>query len=220
VYQRLIEQLRWFGLRRVVTGAFAVLVVAVGAWWIVRVPPVPVESRISFTGTSIAQNWASSLNDERATPLGIVVHVAGEVKSPGVYTLPNGARMVDAVTAAGGATARADLEVINLATPLIDSSQIYVPAKGVAARPNFARPQPGVNGVAAAPNAPSASGVVNINRASVSELDALPGVGPSTAQAIVDYRMANGPFGSPEDLLNVKGIGPAKFDAMRKLVEV
>jgi competence protein ComEA len=112
------------------------------------------------------------------------------------------------------------LEVINLATPLIDSSQIYVPAKGVAARPTFVRPQPGVNGVASATNSPSASGVVNINRASVTELDALPGVGPSTAQAIVDYRSANGPFGSPEDLLNVKGIGPAKFEAMRKLVGV
>jgi competence protein ComEA len=82
------------------------------------------------------------------------------------------------------------------------------------------RPQPGVNGVASATNTPSASGVVNINRASVTELDALPGVGPSTAQAIVDYRSANGPFGSPEDLLNVKGIGPAKFEAMRKLVGV
>jgi len=128
--------------------------------------------------------------------------------------------MIDAVTAAGGATARADLEVINLATPLIDSSQIYVPAKGVAARPTIVRPQPGVNGVASATNAPSASGVVNINRASVTELDALPGVGPSTAQAIVDYRSANGPFGSPEDLLSVKGIGPAKFEAMRKLVGV
>ena len=62
--------------------------------------------------------------------------------------------------------------------------------------------------------------MVNINRASVTELDALPGVGPSTAQAIVDYRTTNGPFGSPEDLLNVKGIGPAKFEAMRKLVGV
>jgi len=150
----------------------------------------------------------------------MVVHVAGEVKNPGVYTLPNGARMIDAVTAAGGATARADLEVINLATPLIDSSQIYVPARGVAARPTFARPQPGINGVASSPDVAGVSGVVNINRASVTELDSLPGVGPSTAQAIVNYRTANGPFGSVEDLLNVKGIGPAKFEAMRKLVGV
>jgi len=219
VYQRLIERLRWFGVRRVVTSALAAFVLAVGAWWVVRVPPAPVESGISFTGTSLVRDQSSS-SDAAALALNIVVHVAGEVNKPGVYTLPNSARMIDAVTAAGGATARADLEVINLATPLIDSSQIYVPAKGVAARPTFIRPQPGVNGVASATNSPSASGVVNINRASVTELDALPGVGQSTAQAIVDYRSANGPFGSPEDLLNVKGIGPAKFEAMRKLVGV
>ena len=219
MYQRLIVQIRWFGVRRVVTSALAAFVLAVGAWWVVRVPPAPVESGISFTGTSLVRDQSSS-SDAAALALNIVVHVAGEVNKPGVYTLPNSARMIDAVTAAGGATARADLEVINLATPLIDSSQIYVPAKGVAARPTFVRPQPGVNGVASATNSPSASGVVNINRASVTELDALPGVGPSTAQSIVDYRSANGPFGSPEDLLNVKGIGPAKFEAMRKLVGV
>ena len=219
MYQRLIERLRWFGVRRVVTSALAAFVLAVGAWWVVRVPPAPVESGISYTGTSLVRDQ-SSLSDAAALALNIVVHVAGEVNKPGVYTLPNSARMIDAVTAAGGATARADLEVINLATPLIDSSQIYVPAKGVAARPTFVRPQPGVNGVASATNSPSAIGVVNINRASVTELDALPGVGPSTAQSIVDYRSANGPFGSPEDLLNVKGIGPAKFEAMRKLVGV
>ena len=219
MYQRLIVQIRWFGVRRVVTSALAAFVLAVGAWWVVRVPPAPVESGISFTGTSLVRDQSSS-SDAAALALNIVVHVAGEVNKPGVYTLPNSARMIDAVTAAGGATTHADLEVINLATPLIDSSQIYVPAKGVAARPTFIRPQPGVNGVASATNSPSASGVVNINRASVTELDALPGVGPSTAQSIVDYRSANGPFGSPEDLLNVKGIGPAKFEAMRKLVGV
>ena len=220
MYRRLIEGIQWFGLRRVITSTVAVVLVGVGAWWVVRVPPVPVEAGISFTSTSLVRDQASSSDTDPALTLDIVVHVAGEVNKPGVYTLPNSARMIDAVIAAGGATARADLEVINLATPLMDSSQIYVPAKGVAARPTFARPQPGVNGVASAPNTPSASGVVNINRASVNELDSLPGVGPSTAQAIVDYRSANGPFGSPEDLLNVKGIGPAKFEAMRKLVGV
>jgi competence protein ComEA len=220
VYQRLIEQIQWFGLRRVISTAVAVVVVAVGAWWVVRVPPTPVESTISFTATSLAGGVAVSLPTNALTSVNIVVHVAGEVKNPGVYTLSNSARMIDAVLAAGGATARADLEVINLATPLMDSSQIYVPAKGAAERPVFARPQPGINGVQSTQSSPDTNGIVNINRASVTELDALPGVGPSTAQAIVDYRTTNGPFGSPEDLLNVKGIGPAKFDAMRKLVGV
>ena len=220
MYQRLVEAIQWFGIRRAITSAIAVLVVGAGAWWVVRVPPVPVESTISFTSTSVARNQDASPDVALTISLNIVVHVAGEVKNPGVYTLPSGARMIDAVTAAGGATARADLEVINLATPLIDSSQIYVPAKGVAAHPVFARPQPGINGVASSTNNVSASGLVNINRASVTELDSLPGVGPSTAQAIVEYRVAHGPFASPEDLLNVKGIGPAKFEAMRKLVGV
>jgi len=220
VYQRLIEQIRWFGFRRVISTAVAVAVVAVGAWWVVRVPPAPVESSISFTATSLAGGASVPLPTGAIPSLGIVVHVAGEVKNPGVYTLSNSARMIDAVLAAGGATARADLEVINLATPLMDSSQIYVPAKGAAGRPVFARPQPGMNGVQSTQSSPDTNGIVNINRASVTELDALPGVGPSTAQAIVDYRTTNGPFGSPEDLLNVKGIGPAKFDAMRKLVGV
>ncbi len=220
MYQRLVEAIQWFGIRRAITSAITVLVVGAGAWWVVRVPPVPVESTISFTSTSVARNQDAFPDVSRAISLTIVVHVAGEVKNPGVYTLPSGARMIDAVNAAGGATARADLEVINLATPLIDSSQIYVPAKGVAAHPVFARPQPGINGVASSTNNVSASGLVNINRASVTELDSLPGVGPSTAQAIVEYRVAHGPFASPEDLLNVKGIGPAKFEAMRKLVGV
>ena len=220
MYQRLLGAIQWFGVRRAMTSAFAVLVVGVGAWWVVRVPPVPIESTISFTNTSVARNQDTSPDVSLAISLNIVVHVAGEVKNPGVYTLPSGARMIDAVTAAGGATARADLEVINLATPLIDSSQIYVPAKGVAAHPAFARPQPGINGVVSSSNSASESGLVNINRASVTELDSLPGVGPSTAQAIVEYRVAHGPFASPEDLLNVKGIGPAKFEAMRKLVGV
>ena len=220
MYQRLVEAIQWFGIRRAITSAITVLVVGAGAWWVVRVPPVPVESTISFTSTSVARNQDASPDVSLAISLTIVVHVAGEVKNPGVYTLPSGARMIDAVNAAGGATARADLEVINLATPLIDSSQIYVPAKGVAAHPVFARPQPGINGVASSTNNVSASGLVNINRASVTELDSLPGVGPSTAQAIVEYRVAHGPFASPEDLLNVKGIGPAKFEAMRKLVGV
>ena len=220
MYQRLIEQIQWFGYRRVISTAVAVAVVAIGAWWVVRVPPAPVESTISFTATSLTSGVSASLPIDAIPSVGIVVHVAGEVKNPGVYTLSNSARMIDAVLAAGGATARADLEVINLATPLMDSSQIYVPAKGAAERPVFARPQPGMNGVQPAQNSPDSDGVVNINRASVTELDALPGVGPSTAQAIVDYRTTNGPFGSPEDLLNVKGIGPAKFEAMRKLVGV
>jgi competence protein ComEA len=176
-----------------------------------------VESSIAFTPTS-------AVNATSASALVIVVHVAGEVNVPGVYSLAAGSRMVDALNAAGGPTNRADLEVINLATPITDATQIYVPARNQTARPIFRRPQPGVNGVAHAGTTGQTdsqqSGVININRASAAELEQLPGVGPATAQAIIDYRTSNGPFAAPEDLLEVKGIGPAKFASMRSKVGV
>ncbi|KRO35905.1 MAG: ComEA family DNA-binding protein [Actinobacteria bacterium] len=215
--KRLAELVVWFGLRRLVTGAAAVCVLAVGGWWVVRVPPVPVESTIAFTTTSVAGGVSASA-------LVIVVHVAGEVNVPGVYSLAAGSRMVDALDAAGGPTNRADLEVINLATPITDATQIYVPARNQTARPTFRRPQPGVNGGvnsgATGQTDDQQGGVININRASAAELEQLPGVGPATAQAIIDYRTSNGPFATPEDLLEVKGIGPAKFASMRNKVGV
>ncbi len=215
--KRLAELVVWFGLRRLVTGAAAVCVLAVGGWWVVRVPPVPVESTIAFTTTSVAGGVSASA-------LVIVVHVAGEVNVPGVYSLAAGSRMVDALDAAGGPTNRADLEVINLATPITDATQIYVPARSQTARPTFRRPQPGVNGGvnggATGQTDDQQAGVININRASAAELEQLPGVGPATAQAIIDYRTSNGPFATPEDLLEVKGIGPAKFASMRNKVGV
>ena len=215
--KRLAELVVWFGLRRLVTGAAAICVLAVGGWWVVRVPPVPVESTIAFTTTSVAGGISASA-------LVIVVHVAGEVNVPGVYSLAAGSRMVDALDAAGGPTNRADLEVINLATPITDATQIYVPARNQTARPTFRRPQPGVNGGvnsgATGQTDDQQGGVININRASAAELEQLPGVGPATAQAIIDYRTSNGPFATPEDLLEVKGIGPAKFASMRNKVGV
>jgi competence protein ComEA len=217
VRKRLAELVVWFGLRRLVTGAAAVCVLAVGGWWVVRVPPVPVESTIAFTTTSVAGGVSASA-------LVIVVHVAGEVNVPGVYSLAAGSRMVDALDAAGGPTNRADLEVINLATPITDATQIYVPARNQTARPTFRRPQPGVNGGvnsgATGQTDDQQGGVININRASAAELEQLPGVGPATAQAIIDYRTSNGPFATPEELLEVKGIGPAKFASMRNKVGV
>ena len=215
--KRLAELVVWFGLRRLVTGAAAVCVLAVGGWWVVRVPPVPVESTIAFTTTSVAGGVSASA-------LVIVVHVAGEVNVPGVYSLAAGSRMVDALDAAGGPTNRADLEVINLATPITDATQIYVPARNQTARPTFRRPQPGVNGGvssgATGQTDDQQGGVININRSSAAELEQLPGVGPATSQAIIDYRTSNGPFATPEDLLEVKGIGPAKFASMRNKVGV
>ncbi len=130
----------------------------------------------------------------------LIVHVSGAVVRPGVVTLPSSARVLDAVEAAGGATSEADLHQLNLAAPLVDGVQIRVP----------------VVGEELTPVAPAAStdGSVDINRASAGELEALNGVGPAIASAIVTYREENGPFPSVEALLSVPGIGQAKLAAI------
>jgi competence protein ComEA len=201
-----------------------VLCVALGAWWVLRVPPPPPESAIVFATTSVVSSGGTNNPGVAAIPTFIRVHVAGEVLRPGVYQLPGTARVVDAVDAAGGPTAHADVDVINLAAALFDAAQIFVPRRGsVVVRAPIPRPLPGVNAPptphASAPEGPSST-KININTASMSDLDTLSGVGPSTAKAIIDYRTKNGPFGSVEDLLNVRGIGPAKLDAMREQVTV
>jgi competence protein ComEA len=197
---------------------------ALGAWWVLRVPPPPPESTIVFATTSVVSSGGSNNSGVGAIPTFIRVHVAGEVLRPGVYQLPGTARVVDAVDAAGGPTALADVDVINLAAALFDAAQVFVPRRGsVGTRASIPRPLPGVN-APPSPNANTPEGAssarVNINTASMSDLDTLSGVGPSTAKAIIEYRTKNGPFGSIEDLLNVRGIGPAKLDAMREQVTV
>ena len=168
------------------------------------------------------------------TPQTITVHVAGAVKNPGVYRLKYGARVNDGVIAAGGATSVANLDVINLATVLNEGEQIYVPKRGEKPHTITNRPQSGgVGGVGdsatggtggvnvgggvtggaggAGGGESGATQIININLASATELEQLPGVGPATAKAIVAYREKNGAFLRVEDLLKVRGIGPAKL---------
>ena len=155
-----------------------------------------------------------------------VVYVCGAVRSPGVVRLPQGSRVADALALAGGATSRAELAAVNLAAKVADGQQILVPEQapaGTAAAAGLAGgAESGSSGggspqvaVAAVPGAP-----VNINTASLAELDALQGVGPSTAQKIIDYRTANGPFASIDDIKNVSGIGDAKFAAIKDSIAV
>ena len=155
------------------------------------------------------------------------MYVSGEVVKPGVYVLLATARVIDALQAAGGATNQADLVVVNLAASLVDAAQVFFPRIGSTPRATLPRPHAGINlpiaggsGSGGAGGATSAAGIVDINSATLSDLDALPGVGPSTAQAIIDYRVANGPYASVDDLLNVRGIGPSKLAAMRARVRV
>jgi competence protein ComEA len=136
------------------------------------------------------------------------VYVSGAVATPGVYTLPPKSLVNDALQAAGGATAEADLEKINLAQEVRDQQQIHVPRKGEAA------PQPPV------PGGSPAAKKININTATLADLDTLPKIGPITAQHIVDYRTKNGPFKKIEDLKNVSGIGDATFEGLKDLITV
>jgi competence protein ComEA len=141
----------------------------------------------------------------------LVVHVAGAVVRPGVYEFPAGARVGDAVRAAGGAIATADVDAINLARPLSDGERVYVPRKGEAPPATDGSGGGGGGGTGAK---------ININTASVAELDTLPGIGPALAQRIVDYRTQHGPFRTIRDLLRVEGIGEKKFNGLKDLVTV
>ena len=201
----------------------------VGVWWVVRVPPPPPEASIPFATTSVASNLiASNTGETSALPssVNIMVYVSGEVVKPGVYVLLATARVIDALQAAGGATSTADLVVVNLAAPLVDAAQVFIPRMGSTPRVTLPRPHAGINlpitggSGGAGGGATLTAGIVDINSATLFDLDALPGVGPSTAQAIIDYRTANGPYASVDDLLNVRGIGPSKLAAMRARVRV
>jgi competence protein ComEA len=144
------------------------------------------------------------------TTADVVVHVAGAVVRPGVARLPGGGRVTDAVAAAGGPTREADLDQVNLAARVSDGDRVYVPRRGEL-------PPPAVSG--APGSAMAKPGPVDLNTAGVEQLDALPGVGPATAKAIVDYRGSKGRFRSVDDLLAVPGIGPAKLATLKPLVK-
>lgn len=165
-------------------------------------------------------------------PVTICIHVAGKVTNPGIYQLDPESRVSDAVKAAGGASANADLETINLAELLQDGQQVYIapkgevhpPAKSVVrggAKASVARvSNSAAVGESSAPSKLTnpGDGTVNINTADFQELQRLPGVGPATAQKILDYRTQSGRFAAVEELEEVNGIGPARLEKMRPFV--
>ena len=142
-----------------------------------------------------------------ATRAELLIDVSGAVHRSGVYKLPAGSRINDALLKAGGETEKADLTLVNRAALLTDGQQVLVPEKVTAAA-----------ATSSGGSAPAATAPVRLNSATLEQLDELPGVGPSTAQRIIDYRTANGPFKSVDELDSVSGIGPAKLAELRDLV--
>ena len=143
------------------------------------------------------------------TPAPITVYISGSVNQPGLYALPTGSRVNDAIQAAGGFTGEANTGVLNLAEILEDGEQIKVPG--------IMPPDP-ASGMSRSIN-PSLT-LVDINIATLEQLDTLPEIGPITAQNIIDYRNANGAFAKIEDILDVKGIGPMTFEKIKDLITV
>jgi len=224
------EWWRWLGWRRVVAVAIATPIAAVVVWWMVRLPAPPVENFIPMApgvDTPAATLSPGSLTPLDSTqlevlspldtlaPARIAVHVVGAVQQPGVYHFNAGARGDDALRAAGGPSGDADLRRVNLAATLFDGQQFVIPRKGEQLATTV--PPSGGGFDSGASNPPL---LVDLNRATVAELDQLPGVGPSTARAIVDHRTRNGPFASVDDLLAVRGIGPAKLAELKPFVRV
>jgi len=176
--------------------------------------------RLAQAGTTTSPEVVAPLEPVAQAPTrrALVVHVVGAVRQPGLYRLREGARVADAVARAGGATRGAELAALNLAAPLVDGVQVLVPRRLEAS---------GVGGATSGdPSAVEAAGASNagigpklsLSSATADQLDELPGVGPITAQKILDYRAEHGPFRSVDDLDAVPGIGPTRIEQLRDLV--
>lgn len=147
-----------------------------------------------------------------ATAAPLRVHVTGAVKAPGVYELPQGSIVQDALAAAGGLTDTASIDRFNLADLITDGEQIFVPSQS---QPTLSLPT-----AAGGPTQSATGQIVNINTGTLAELETLPRIGPAIAQRIIDYRTINGPFTSIKQIKNVKGIGDATFEAIKDYITV
>ncbi|MFQ6059612.1 MAG: helix-hairpin-helix domain-containing protein [Anaerolineae bacterium] len=152
-----------------------------------------------------------------ATPAMVLVYISGAVANPDVYALPQGSRVKQAIEAAGGFTAQADRDRVNLAKRLHDEEQVYVPQMGEETWPLVS---PVTSGSSSdQPSSPS-GGVININTATAAELESLPGIGPTYAQRIIEYREQNGPFQRIEEVMRVRGIGQVTFEKIKDQITV
>ena len=211
----------WRREPRLVTAFLALIALAGGAWWV----RLSVSQPSSAGGRSETPTQATGEGSVPPTALVstttavFVVDVVGAVHHPGVVSLPGTARVVDAVGAAGGALPNADLERINLAAHLVDGMRIAVPRRGVAG--DAASPTgDSATGDGDAGATPTPTAPLDLNAATQAQLEALPGIGPSLAQAIIQERDREGGFHSVDDLRRVRGIGDVRFAQIRPLVTV
>jgi competence protein ComEA len=188
--------------------ALALVILLIGAYYL--------RGQISggSAGPQAAPTLTMAVKEKTSTAAFIKIHVAGAVNQPGLYEMTAGDRIADALAAAGGTQPEADLAGINLAAKLADGQQVLVPRTGETAAAGSA------GAVAAASPGSDAtfSGPMNLNSATVQQLENLEGVGPKTAQKIIDYREANGGFKTVEELMEVPGIGPSKFEQIKDQV--
>jgi len=186
----------------------AVLLIIGGFFYYLRSKPKPVKQDIFST-----KSGKPALEKKETQPKkDLIIHVCGAVRKPGVIKLKKGDRVVDALNLAGGATEDAGLDVLNLAAKLSDGQRVYVPRQGEQVNQEM------MGSIAG--SSPEQASLVNINSASATELESLPGVGPVLAQRIMEYRESEGGFSSVEQLRKVEGIGPKKFEQLKDKVTI
>ena len=201
-------------------GLFGIALLLVGGviFWYLRSLPTPVRVNAAIPAKAPIQEAGTSPSP---SPTAVMVYVSGWVKRPGVYEFESGDRVVDAIERAGGPKNGADLNALNLAAFLTDAQQILVVKKGEAAPPATSSGASGSSGTPTGGTSGAPGGaLVNLNTATLDQLETLPGIGPALGQRIIDYREQHGPFRTVEDLLDVSGIGDQRLADLRDQVTV
>jgi competence protein ComEA len=197
--------------RRLLAAGLLVLVLAVVAWRHLSASATVPELKVRPVAVAAAgrtSSPSSSASPSRPAAV-VVVDVAGAVRRPGLVRLPQGSRVADAIARAGGITRRAERTGVNLAAPVADGQQVLVPERGAVA---------GTASGGGTTAGTGSAGPVSLSAATAEQLDALPGIGPSTAQKIIAYRTQHGAFHSVDELDAISGIGPAKLADLQGLV--
>lgn len=194
------------------------LIALAGIYYVYFYTPVTISTpKIDGVENQLSSDAGKKEKDTKQPSEKFIVDVKGQVKHPGVYESSQGERVVDVITRAGGPTETADENKVNFAEHVQDEMVIYIPAKGE----ESSTVEAGTSNASATPgSASSKQEKININKADVSQLQSLPGIGPAKAAAIISYRDKSGPFKTVEDLKNITGIGEKTFEKLKDLIAV